>query len=1277
MEHNLLASSKIYNNITFRGLGALLDLTPGAAETMARKMIEQDRLRGSINQVDKLIWFKGSREEDDIPGKAGGLGDVEEAEDMGAPLTKHWDMQIRLTAANVHMFGLLPTASDTIAGQIHCAAPNREGTVRFTPSSFFGVLSFCFLFVPFAMQSCQSRTPSTGGKTSCLPMHQPTVCLDNVMPQGNATCGRVAAVETMGIDSDRLMADHQEHRVLTVTRSWQTIRSIGDKYGPFDAANDPHEASLSIAPLGRGSVDELGTSPSLFFSQDSVEALGKASPLTVVSLAVVSVSDDCMDRLCEENSPDSLPNDPLANDPQEASLSLIHLGGGSMDGLREASCPAAPSPSLLFSQDEAVWTRSRAKTVEDDHIHMDGHCEENSLEVPSVSSILIDPVVNDPQEASFSLIPLGGGSVDELQASPSLLFSQDNKLHEKNSPEAPSVSPLLNGPLTNDPQKASLSLVSLGRGSMDELRHLGLEALWKASPLAVVSLAVISVSDDRMDGLTNDLQEANLSLISFGGGSVDEPWASPSLLFSQDCMEGNHMDGHHEENSPEVPSVSTILNDPVANDPQEASLSLIPLDGGSELHEASSPQAPSPSLLFSQDSVEALEKASPLAAVFTSNHSMDELREENSPEASSPSGPSVPPLLSIAEGKVDIPQAKTLQEASHHSSYIDELQDSQEPMRPIALHKEKHQLNKDSVVLPPVQTKTGRKERQQHTLIEESDHGDDIAHIELIDLTSLDACVFLSRDMMVKNLSVGDENLRPPHDLQGIHIPLFAINSTTVLPVKTCNFHAFARLTKSPIDPNLIEFYMHVEYHMIEQILTYFLGDGWSTILWKAPKYWLESARSTIYTEGCSIFFTTNRQGWWVISPSEKQTVFKDHHILIKCLNTGNLLKFKGDPFERMGIPLIHPIEIHDLTERTANAIMDGLKVGDVMEFLKEAGRPDGKVLNMHLRLDGVTLSFNTNKAALLHTRRMPGCQWTGKTPLEMHTKWAVASTENATTTPCSNEFATVVMSQSGSRLWFMSYSGTNLPGASFHGRMYMMHAYTNWHPFSSCTRHGGFEGCLLEPGDVLIMQPNTQYYSVAVSARIIQCRNFHALSTVLDSIWSYFHKAMLGPTLTNAAHGHEDAYVMFIQMFAYWFTNRGYWTTTTWKGLLQMVSLSNLIILLEALDYRFYLDLGTNSIDRLTPAQISAEPTRRANFRSQLKYARIHFAAFRTWFKVSKDREPVEIEEDIFHKSVIHMVTVLTFYKKANLRTAPMAKGWTLEMFQERLTGRFTDYSL
>ncbi|EJF61239.1 hypothetical protein BD309DRAFT_947089 [Dichomitus squalens] len=102
MEHNLLASSKVYNNITFRGLGTLLDLTPGAAETMARKMIEQGRLKGTIDQVEKLISFDVGGEDDGAQGKAGGLGDVEQVEeDTGASFTKRWDMQIRLTGANV------------------------------------------------------------------------------------------------------------------------------------------------------------------------------------------------------------------------------------------------------------------------------------------------------------------------------------------------------------------------------------------------------------------------------------------------------------------------------------------------------------------------------------------------------------------------------------------------------------------------------------------------------------------------------------------------------------------------------------------------------------------------------------------------------------------------------------------------------------------------------------------------------------------------------------------------------------------------------------------------------------------------------------------------------------------------------------------------------------------------------------------------------------------------------------------------------------------------
>ncbi|KAG8863830.1 hypothetical protein FRB96_007667 [Tulasnella sp. 330] len=107
MEHNLLSCSKIYNNITFSGLGALLDLTSSAAETMARRMIEQGRLRASIDQVERLITFE-VRDDVEAQGNAGGLGDVNlETEDTGAPFTKKWDLQIRRTAANVE--GLVQT----------------------------------------------------------------------------------------------------------------------------------------------------------------------------------------------------------------------------------------------------------------------------------------------------------------------------------------------------------------------------------------------------------------------------------------------------------------------------------------------------------------------------------------------------------------------------------------------------------------------------------------------------------------------------------------------------------------------------------------------------------------------------------------------------------------------------------------------------------------------------------------------------------------------------------------------------------------------------------------------------------------------------------------------------------------------------------------------------------------------------------------------------------------------------------------------------------------
>ncbi|KAK9471303.1 uncharacterized protein V1510DRAFT_368216 [Dipodascopsis tothii] len=57
-EHNLLAASKLYYNIGFSELAALLGLRDSdKAEEYAARMIQQGRLVATIDQIDKLIYF--------------------------------------------------------------------------------------------------------------------------------------------------------------------------------------------------------------------------------------------------------------------------------------------------------------------------------------------------------------------------------------------------------------------------------------------------------------------------------------------------------------------------------------------------------------------------------------------------------------------------------------------------------------------------------------------------------------------------------------------------------------------------------------------------------------------------------------------------------------------------------------------------------------------------------------------------------------------------------------------------------------------------------------------------------------------------------------------------------------------------------------------------------------------------------------------------------------------------------------------------------------------
>ncbi|XP_026394255.1 COP9 signalosome complex subunit 4-like [Papaver somniferum] len=63
IEHNLLSASKLYTNISFEELGALLGIAPPKAEKIASKMIYEDRMKGSIDQVEAFIHFDDDKEE--------------------------------------------------------------------------------------------------------------------------------------------------------------------------------------------------------------------------------------------------------------------------------------------------------------------------------------------------------------------------------------------------------------------------------------------------------------------------------------------------------------------------------------------------------------------------------------------------------------------------------------------------------------------------------------------------------------------------------------------------------------------------------------------------------------------------------------------------------------------------------------------------------------------------------------------------------------------------------------------------------------------------------------------------------------------------------------------------------------------------------------------------------------------------------------------------------------------------------------------------------------
>lgn len=119
MEHNIIATSRLYTNITLGGLGNLLDVSRVGAETMVRRMIAQGRLRADIDQVAGLVIFhEQTGRETNVGGAGAGEKDAKSAGatsgtadalgagaaddiDPSTVYTKRWDANIANVASGV------------------------------------------------------------------------------------------------------------------------------------------------------------------------------------------------------------------------------------------------------------------------------------------------------------------------------------------------------------------------------------------------------------------------------------------------------------------------------------------------------------------------------------------------------------------------------------------------------------------------------------------------------------------------------------------------------------------------------------------------------------------------------------------------------------------------------------------------------------------------------------------------------------------------------------------------------------------------------------------------------------------------------------------------------------------------------------------------------------------------------------------------------------------------------------------------------------------------
>jgi len=92
LQHNLVGASKLYNNIGFDQLAELLGIDAEKAEDYAAKMLEQGRLSGYIDQIDRLIFFEG---------EGSGERKTEHAERVVGKELRKWDANVQGLAEEV------------------------------------------------------------------------------------------------------------------------------------------------------------------------------------------------------------------------------------------------------------------------------------------------------------------------------------------------------------------------------------------------------------------------------------------------------------------------------------------------------------------------------------------------------------------------------------------------------------------------------------------------------------------------------------------------------------------------------------------------------------------------------------------------------------------------------------------------------------------------------------------------------------------------------------------------------------------------------------------------------------------------------------------------------------------------------------------------------------------------------------------------------------------------------------------------------------------------